>query len=256
MDKTPEQIESEARAQGWVPKDEFQGPPENWKDATEFIEVGEKSAPILSARLKKLEERDAAREAELARLRAASEEFRTIANKSIEKSKRERDEAIAELNKQREEGISEGDGKKVVNAERQIEALKAEGQPSQEDWNQRAIQWARENSWYNMNSGEYNEEKRIFADGISDIITSELPHLRNDPVAYFKELSRRVDEKFEERNANRDTSTVDRGGGKPPPKSDRSFDSLPDEAKQGFEEMKFLMPNLTEEEYLKNYTWE
>lgn len=42
--------ESRARAMGWVPREEFRGPPENWRDADEFIRRGEEEMPILRER--------------------------------------------------------------------------------------------------------------------------------------------------------------------------------------------------------------
>lgn len=48
----PEQSDTEtrARAMGWVPKDQFRGPPENWRDADEFVRRGEEELPILRER--------------------------------------------------------------------------------------------------------------------------------------------------------------------------------------------------------------
>ena len=44
--------ESRARAMGWVPKDQFRGPAENWRDAGEFVRRGEEELPILRERLR------------------------------------------------------------------------------------------------------------------------------------------------------------------------------------------------------------
>jgi len=53
-DANPE-IEDRARAQGWVPKDDFKGPAEKWKPADEFVKHGEETLPILRERLRALE---------------------------------------------------------------------------------------------------------------------------------------------------------------------------------------------------------
>lgn len=47
--------EARARAQGWVPKEEFRGPPENWRDAAAFVKRGEEEVPIMRERLRALE---------------------------------------------------------------------------------------------------------------------------------------------------------------------------------------------------------
>lgn len=43
-------VESRARANGWVPQDEFRGPPEKWRDAAEFVKRGEEELPVLRER--------------------------------------------------------------------------------------------------------------------------------------------------------------------------------------------------------------
>lgn len=45
-------VQSRARAMGWVPKDQFRGPAENWRDADEFVRRGEEELPILRERLR------------------------------------------------------------------------------------------------------------------------------------------------------------------------------------------------------------
>ena len=35
-------IETEARQQGWKPLEEFEGNPEHWRDAQEFLEFGQR----------------------------------------------------------------------------------------------------------------------------------------------------------------------------------------------------------------------
>lgn len=42
--------ETRARAMGWVPKDEFRGPADKWRDAAEFVRHGEQELPILRER--------------------------------------------------------------------------------------------------------------------------------------------------------------------------------------------------------------
>lgn len=39
-------VESRARAQGWVPREEFRGDPDKWRDAGEFVKRGEELLPV------------------------------------------------------------------------------------------------------------------------------------------------------------------------------------------------------------------
>ncbi len=76
-------VETRARAQGWVPKDEFRGPAEKWRDADEFVRKGEEELPILRERSRtlsktvdelqrKFSQAETERKAELARLERMS----------------------------------------------------------------------------------------------------------------------------------------------------------------------------------------
>lgn len=50
-----DEIEGRARAQGWVPKEQFRGDPEKWRDADEFVRRGEEELPILRERNRSME---------------------------------------------------------------------------------------------------------------------------------------------------------------------------------------------------------
>jgi len=50
-------IETRARAQGWVSKDEFRGDPEKWRPADEFVRRGEELLPIAIERARAAERR-------------------------------------------------------------------------------------------------------------------------------------------------------------------------------------------------------
>ena len=65
VDKTPEQVEQERRAQvevqnrariqGWVPKEEFRGDQQKWITADEFVKRADHMMPILKSVNRKLE---------------------------------------------------------------------------------------------------------------------------------------------------------------------------------------------------------
>lgn len=50
-----QQLEQDASAMGWTPKDKFRGDPEKWVDAAEFIERGQHLMPILKENNKRLQ---------------------------------------------------------------------------------------------------------------------------------------------------------------------------------------------------------
>lgn len=65
--------EARARAQGWVPKEEFRGPPENWRDAAAFVKRGEEEVPIMRERLRALERKLAEKDTQFTALERMSQ---------------------------------------------------------------------------------------------------------------------------------------------------------------------------------------
>lgn len=53
----PSEVETKARAQGWVPKEEFRGDPSKWRPADEFVKRGEEMLPIALERARTAERR-------------------------------------------------------------------------------------------------------------------------------------------------------------------------------------------------------
>lgn len=47
-------VEDEARAMGWVPKDQYKGDPARWKPADQFVNDGKTVLPLLQSNLKKM----------------------------------------------------------------------------------------------------------------------------------------------------------------------------------------------------------
>ena len=60
-------VETRARAMGWVGREEYRGPAENWRDADEFVKHGEEALPVLRERNRDLARRHAELEARIAR---------------------------------------------------------------------------------------------------------------------------------------------------------------------------------------------
>lgn len=69
---TSDDVETRARAQGWVPKEEFRGDPEKWRDAETFVKRGEELLPVALER-----SRAAERKAEELAARLAAQERET-----------------------------------------------------------------------------------------------------------------------------------------------------------------------------------
>jgi len=238
--------ESEARQEGWRPKEEWGGDDSKWVDAKTFVEKGENILPIVRKKLQSVE----------ARLDQVSESARRHdewAKKSIQKEKDKNKDLIAELEISREKAITDGDGQEFTRADREIQRLRDsdETDPSVDEYNQLANQWAADNPWYVS-----DQDLHIYADGLANIIAGE----GYTGKGYFNELTRRMKDahpdKFENKNRKR-PSNVDAGGSKSTSEAKpKSYEALPKDARQACDAFVRDIPNFKREDYLATYDWE
>lgn len=139
-DITPEReaLEEQARAQGWVPKDEWEGTGK-WRDADEFVERGELFSKIDSQGRALKQTREA--------LTALQEHYHKMEKVSYER-------ALKELKAQKKEAIASGDSERYVEIEDEIDQLK-EAQPTApqrqaqvQELHPEFVSWVQQNQWY------------------------------------------------------------------------------------------------------------
>lgn len=112
-DEAQQQVEARARAMGWTPKDEFKGDPLKWRDASEFVERGEREVPLLRAQNKRLE----------AKITELGQTVREFADHLSKTEQRAYDRAIADLKQQRKEALASGDGDAFEAADEKIKEI-------------------------------------------------------------------------------------------------------------------------------------
>lgn len=209
-----EQIESEARQFGWVPKEQFRGNESDWVDAETFVERGKALNPILRANNQRLLDELNKTKKELGDVRGAVDEFKQIQKDLYERRAQEYERQIKELKQDRKTALKEGELETVANIEEQIEELEAEAStnkppkeaPKQEN-NQPQIdpaleQWLTDNSWF----GRKREETEI-ANAIGTTLRSE----GYSGTAFLKELDNRLKKRLPELygNQNQDRDLVE-----------------------------------------------
>lgn len=135
-------VELEAREQGWVPKEEFEGEDAKWVDAGEFVRRGEL--------FKKIEHQSR----EVKSLRKAINDFKELHSKVNEAAYQR---ALTDLKREYKTANREGDFEKADKLEAEIETVEAEAvavkqqiqQVAQETQiNPEFASWVTRNDWY------------------------------------------------------------------------------------------------------------
>jgi hypothetical protein len=154
---TPQLTDIEQRAidQGWRPKDQWEGDPNEWRTAKEFVDRGELFSKIhdLSSENKQIKEA----------LKGLLDHHKKVKENEYQR-------AIDHLRQQKKEALIEGDADKVVQVEEAIDLVKAKQEEDravkQEQTQNPAAspvftRWIQANSWYVSDN-----EMRQFADEI------------------------------------------------------------------------------------------
>jgi hypothetical protein len=139
--QAPDPVVVEAQAQGWVPKEEFQGEEHKWVDAGEFLRRGElfKKIDQVSKTAKRAEQTLQEFKAHYAKVKEA-----------------EYQHALATLKAERKVALVEGDYEKVDAIETRMDGVKAEAATIQTEVNTppppevypEVANWVEKNKWY------------------------------------------------------------------------------------------------------------
>ena len=134
-----------ARQDGWRPKEEYTGPPGQWKDFGEFNEVGDRIASRMSSKIGTLEA-DNAKQTKLIEKLIKSQGAVT---------RQATEDAIAKLSEQRSDAIFAGDESAVNDIDGKIAEVKDANAEADDDDDGRppmapeTVTWVEENkSWY------------------------------------------------------------------------------------------------------------
>lgn len=230
-----DQYEAQAREQGWKPKEEFEGEPEKWRPAKEFVERGELFSKI-DTMGKELKETKKA-------LKMLQEH-----NEKIKETEYKR--AIDELRALQKQHLETGNSDEYLRATELLTDLKAE-QKAREvvkstaapEVDPRFIEWTENNTWYNKDA-----DMKKFADIVGLGYAQANPHL--DPVEVLDYVTVQVKERFKSKfeNPNRNKPSAVEGTSAPTGKKLDSIELSEDERRvmNTFIRMKVM----TKEEYL------
>jgi len=246
------QTEQRARAQGWMPQDEWVdqgGDPEQWKPADQFVKDGEEIAGITRERNRKLE-------SEVADLKKSMQDMKQMLTK---REQRGYDKALQDIQAKREKAVEDGDTEEFNKLEKQKGQLEKErneiAQSAPEEGSDQEDpafrEWVNENSWYDESK---NPEMAATAEGIANSLTRQKPTLTGKP--FLDEVTRQVKKIYPEQfeNPKREQPSKVEGSSQPSGKKNKnSYSDLPDEAKKACD--RFIKQGVfqSRDEYVKEY---
>lgn len=103
-------VESRARSQGWVPREEFRGDPEKWRPADEFVKRGEEILPVALERSRAAERKAAELEARMAaQERAYADQLQRLERTTAIALQRQREQLEANYQHAMRQAVEVGD---------------------------------------------------------------------------------------------------------------------------------------------------
>lgn len=284
------QVEAEARAGGWRPLDEYRGPPGSWIDARAFIERGKNFVPFLRRDLKDSKAANQRLTDEVHGLRTDLDEVKQLArgfrDSAVNAEQRGYERAMAELKAKQREAAAQGDVAAFDQAEAEIAELEADKpvavakpngraaappppdpQPKPQDNIAPEVKaFAAANPWFTT---DRSLNQRMIAEHVR--LTEEMPEL---PLGENLEMAKEIvmaafPAKFPRRPPADEPPARPREPRRgqviepqPPRQTNRQratgIDAIEDaqeraEAKQAFARQKNLMPEFTEEQFMRLY---
>lgn len=210
--------ESQAREQGWKPKEEYDGEPEKWRPAKEFVERGELFGKIDNMGRELKETKKALKMLQDHHSKVRETEY-----------KRAVDELKSLQKKHLEEGNSDGYLEATelltdLKAEQKAREVVSESTPAPPD--PRFTSWVQKNPWYAQ-----NQQMRDYADSIGMGYAQKNPN--TDPEEVLQYVTSEVRERFKSRfeNPNRQKPSSVEGASNAAPAKKESFQLTEEERK-------------------------
>jgi len=248
------EIEKEARLFGWVPKEDFRGNEDDWRDADAFVKKGREINGFLRKDRERLMQELNKRDAKIAEIEAATKKFSEFHAQTEERAYKR---AIEDLKAAKKEAREIGDVDKEIEIEDQIADLKEERKavetkvtptPVTPVLDPVFVAWNEDNKWFGTDRG-----LTAAANGIGETIRLTHPHLVGRD--FLDEVVRQTKEEFPEKfESKRARSNMVEGGttGARVSAGGKSYADLPKEAKEAcdsFVNKKWM----TREQYVKEY---
>ena len=259
-----EAVEKEARAGGWVPKEEFRDG-DHWVDAETFVRRGKEINPILRKNNENLLKQLEAAKGEIAEVKKVAKEFEAFQKENAAIKVKQLEAELKDLKEQKKTAITQGDGEAVVALDEAIDAVKdqqreAKVVPKEEKKVEPAaaldpvlVDWMNENKWFTE-----DQKYTKIADAIGVDINQRFPQLVGK--AFLAKLDEELAEVLPERLKKTQRSSPVEGStstntSRPASKSKQTYENLPADAKQACD--RFVKQGFVKsrEAYCLDYDW-
>lgn len=254
-DTRPEELTTEQRARemGWTPEDEWQGAPpkSGFLSAEEFVKRGETIIPLLRGQNRKLEHEVSEMKRKVDELTSTAKSLNDFNQRALNREREEIGRLRRQLEARREQAVSEGDANTALAAERELSRIDVERANSVDPQQVAVVEsWLQQNRWY-----QDDEHKRAWAEGfarqlqergyppgiaILDAVAREARHVYGDDLGGRTATPGQVD---------------GRAGRQRPKGNKKTFDDLPQDARDAFRRFQSMGVKMTPEQYLQNYDW-
>jgi len=243
-------VEERAQAMGWVPKDRFKGPPEQFVEAETYVRKAETVMPLIRRENQRLETALKDSQKEVAKLQKAVEGAIQHISKA---EQRAYERAEKEIQARIDTAAEAGDVQAVRDATEELVGLtkdaKSEAKPeaTTDDAADARQAFIDANPWYST-----DRVMRAFANDLAaELQASGL----TDPAKQLAEVAKQVKAEFPEKfeNPNRRQAAAVEGAGTARGRAAKSYADLPAEAKQMCDEFCRDIKGFTREKYVREY---
>lgn len=262
----PEIVEK-ARKFGWVPKEEFHGDVETWRDADEFVKRGDEILGYVRKDRDKALEKALKAENEVNALKATMSEFKKFTDAAEDRAY---ERALKDLKADKAKAIALGDGDLVIEIDEEIDKVKDQkrnmvAQPAQNQQVDLSEQKVIYDNWLAEGNQIFENDLEVvqMSMAFSDVVRRD-PKLKDiTGLDFLEEVAKRVKkalpEKFENPARTRASAvgnSSDAGAGRSGAKK-RSYADLPADAKKACDDFVTTKidgkPLMTQEDYVKKY---
>jgi hypothetical protein len=232
-------IETRARENGWVPRDEWRGPENRWVDAETFLERADQMIPVMRSQNRKLETQveglQKKLDEQMALLAASQDSMEALKEFNAEMRSRDREQLRAQLMQELREARDAGDVEREVAVQDRIAQTREPEKPPVKDPPKPPAQptespafkaWKAENPWWDT-----NPHKRAIAAAISAELAASGKLANDDQAGNLAKITEATEAWWSENVERRPAGRVEGARAGASTGSVKTYADLPEDAR-------------------------